>query len=292
MSWLFFQDESGHDHRTMPYEVRGGVAIHAKEVWPFVQAVQTLEEEAFGASLAQFKREFKGAKLLDRDRFAWARQADPFDEEKRRICVRRFLAKGAQKASPARDEFTAYGQACLLMTRGLFRLLVDHQARLFASAIPRGVKPPPSKKAQEFLRKDHVFLLERLYYFLEEEREHGLLVMDRVEDENDRRFVRQMEAYFTKTEKGILRTRWIVPSPLFVSSAMSVPVQAADVCVYCVNWGFRLPTRGMDAPTRPEIAQEFGGWLNRLQYQGTGSHAGSKYATYGIVFVLDPYTSR
>ena len=292
MSWLFFQDESGHDHRTMPYEVRGGVAIHAKQVWPFVQAVRRLERDAFGESLVEFKKEFKGAKLLDKDRFAWARQADPFDEEKRRTCVRRFLAKGAQKVSPTRDEFTAYGQACLLMARGLFRLLLDHEAELFASAIPRGVKPPPTKKAQEFLRKDHVFLLERFYYFLEDKQEHGLLVMDRVEDENDRRFVRRMEAYFTKTEKGMLRTRWIVPSPLFVSSAMSVPVQVADVCVYCVNWGLRLPSRGMNAPVRQEIADEFEHWLKRLQYQGIGSHSGCAYPTNGIVYVPDPYTNR
>jgi hypothetical protein len=27
MSYLFFMDESGHDHRNTPYEVRGGVAI-------------------------------------------------------------------------------------------------------------------------------------------------------------------------------------------------------------------------------------------------------------------------
>ena len=29
MSWLLFLDESGHDHRNMPYEVRGGIALHA-----------------------------------------------------------------------------------------------------------------------------------------------------------------------------------------------------------------------------------------------------------------------
>jgi len=27
MSWLLFLDESGHDHKNCPYEVRGGVAI-------------------------------------------------------------------------------------------------------------------------------------------------------------------------------------------------------------------------------------------------------------------------
>lgn len=27
MAWLLFLDESGHDHRQMPYEVHGGVAL-------------------------------------------------------------------------------------------------------------------------------------------------------------------------------------------------------------------------------------------------------------------------
>jgi len=47
MSWLLFMDESGHDHRTMPYEVRGGVALHASELWPFVQDMQRLELASF-----------------------------------------------------------------------------------------------------------------------------------------------------------------------------------------------------------------------------------------------------
>ena len=27
MAWLLFLDESGHDHKQMPYEVRGGIAL-------------------------------------------------------------------------------------------------------------------------------------------------------------------------------------------------------------------------------------------------------------------------
>ena len=69
MSWLMFLDESGHDHRNMPYEVRGGVALHAGMVWPFVQALHRLELSAFGTELAQFKKELKGEKLLDKDRY-------------------------------------------------------------------------------------------------------------------------------------------------------------------------------------------------------------------------------
>jgi hypothetical protein len=182
MSWLLFLDESGHDHRTMPYEVRGGVAIHAKHIWAFVRAIQSLEVEAFGSLLSQYRKEFKGSRLLDKQRFQWAGQASRFDDEKRRKCARSFLAKGLGGSQPVRDEFTAYGQACLEMARGIFRLLRSHEAVLFAAAIPKGVRRPPTREAEEFLRKDHVFLLERYFYFLDEKAEHGLLVMDQVED--------------------------------------------------------------------------------------------------------------
>ena len=67
MSYLWFMDESGHDHRSMPYEVRGGVALHASRVWPFVQKMRALEQEAFGGSLHKFATEIKGSKLLDKD---------------------------------------------------------------------------------------------------------------------------------------------------------------------------------------------------------------------------------
>jgi hypothetical protein len=66
MSWLFFIDESGHDHKHTPLEVRGGVAIHASKLWNFVQAWQRLEQDAFGVRLSEFGKEAKGAKLLDK----------------------------------------------------------------------------------------------------------------------------------------------------------------------------------------------------------------------------------
>ena len=60
MSWLLFLDESGHDHMTTPYEVRGGVALHVSELWRFVQSVQRLELEVFGTALNQFRAELEG----------------------------------------------------------------------------------------------------------------------------------------------------------------------------------------------------------------------------------------
>ena len=167
MSWLLFLDESGHDHRNMPYEVRGGVAIHVSKVWPFVQAVRLLELDAFGAELSIYKKEIKGSTLVDKKRYKFAAQAPIMPDEARRKHCRAFLQHGLEKKVPSREEFTAYGQACLLMARRIFELLHDNEAVIFAAAIPRDIKKPETSEAQEFLRKDHVFLFERFFYWLE-----------------------------------------------------------------------------------------------------------------------------
>lgn len=145
---------------------------------------------------------------------------------------------------------------------------------------------------EHFLRKDHVFLLERYFYFLQEKGEHGLLVMDETEKSQDRRFVSHLQDYFAKTQPGRERTEWIVPMPLFVSSDMSVGVQAADIVLYCINWGFRRTTWGLDGEVRSEISQRFGAILNELQFRGFGKRDGNSFPTYGIVYVPDPYQSR
>lgn len=296
MSWLLFLDESGHDHRKMPYEVRGGIALHAGNLWPFVQAMKNLEVACFGDALYPFGSEVKGHRLLDKERFKWAQQGDELPDDARRKHARSFLIRGTQKdpekGRPTAVEFIAYGQACLKMALGLFELLESYRATLFASAIPRRVKKPKDFKSEEYLRKDQVFLLERFFYFLEEKNEYGLIVMDETEKTVDRRFVRQLTRYFTATETGRYRTARIVPSPFFVSSDMTYSIQAADVCIYCINHGFRIPYRGMDEPVRKEIQIGFGQRLNRLQFRGEGYKDGETYKTFGIVFVPDPYTAR
>jgi hypothetical protein len=116
--------------------------------------------------------------------------------------------------------------------------------------------------------------------------------MDETDKVLDWKFVRRLESYFTKTQRGQARTTWIVPVPFFVASDMTCAVQAADVCIYCINWGFRLPARGMDADVRPEIQRDFSGELRQLQFEGEGYNDGDVFRTYGIVYVPDPYTSR
>jgi hypothetical protein len=47
----------------------------------------------------------------------------------------------------------------------------------------------------------------------------------------------------------------------------------------------------MDAPDRPEIADDYGRWLAQLQFRGEGYRDGVVYDSYGIVFVPDPYAA-
>jgi hypothetical protein len=292
MSLLLCLDESGHDHRTMPYEVHGGIAIHARKLWPFVQGVMTLEEASFGDRLSRFRKEIKGSHLLDKDRFKWAAQAPPVAPPERRKHCLSFLNKGLNKQSPSRIEFTSYGQACLGMATGIFDLLASHDACILACVIPKNVPRPPSDREPDLLRKDLVFLLERYFYLLELRNEPGLIVLDETEKTEDRRFVRMLERYFRETATGRYRSTRIVPSPFFVSSDMAYPVQVADVVIYALNWGFRLPQFGMSAAVRQEITDNFAGLIGKLQFRGEGYRDGNTFPTFGIVYVPDLYTPR
>lgn len=288
MSWLLFLDESGHDHHTMPYETHGGFAIHTSKLWPFISAVRTLEQSMFGAYLHQYGSELKGCKLLTKDRFKWQAQGPKMDDAERRKHALNFLNGSAQGCKPRREEFTAYGQACIALAEGVILLLKSYDARLFAAMIPR--VPRPSTAAEEMLRKDMVFLLERYFYFLESGREMGLLVMDGSEKQADRKLVRRMESYFTQTMLGRQRTQWIVPVPMFVESDMAHGVQVADLCIYCLNWVWRLPGL-MTEPTRPEI-EAFAWLLERIIWHGEGYRDGKVFKTHGTVYVPDPYAAR
>jgi hypothetical protein len=101
-----------------------------------------------------------------------------------------------------------------------------------------------------------------------------------------------MHRYFTKTLTGKQRTARIVPVPFFVSSDMAYPVQVADLCIYAINWGFRLPSVGMDADVRSEIAEAFESDIRSLQFSGDGYKSGQVYPMHGIVYIPDPYETR
>lgn len=293
MAWFLFMDESGHDHKVLPYEVRGGFAIAEDKLWLLLQDANRLELDCFGGRLADYKSEIKGSKLLTKDRFKWANQADVMEASSRQPLCRAFLQAGLEKKAPKKDQFTAYGQACLLMADGIFEILERYQTKVFASAVPRGAgKPDPAAPPPpDILRKDHVFLLERFFYFLEKERQRGILVMDEVEEQADRQFVRKLEKYFNGTLKGRQRASWIVPSPFFVASNMTLPVQMADVLIYALNFGYRRKGE-MEAPCREEIASRYGRRIDGLKWKGDGYDGQRTYKSFGIFCVPDLYDPR
>jgi len=129
MAWLLFMDESGHSHKELPYEVRGGYALADTHLWPFVQDVLRLELSCFGARLADYKSEVKGMKLLSKDRFEHAAQMPEVENLKRQHLCRSLLQAGLEKRPPTREQLTAYGQASLRMADGIFVLLERHVGR-------------------------------------------------------------------------------------------------------------------------------------------------------------------
>ena len=237
------------------------------------------------------QKELKGSTLLGKKQFRFAEQDAFLDDESRRKHCREFLAKGIRKRLP-------FGWSLAPMVKRAWKWQPAScncstlTAALFAAVVPRSIQRPAAPNIEGYLRKDHVFLFERFFYLLEEKQRYGLIVMDETDKTEDRRFVRQMEQYFTKTAPGQYRTTWIIPSPFFVASDMSYAVQAADVCIYCVNWGFRLDAIGMTAASRPEIAQRFGPWLNRLQFHGQGYRDGQRSRVSKLLHVLRYFSAK
>lgn len=107
MSYLLFLDESGHDHRNTPYEVRGGIAIHAGKLWSFVRSINTLQESCFGDLLERQGVEIKGSKQLSAKRWRHACSEPPIDALARRESALEFLRKTRAGLPASRREFAA-----------------------------------------------------------------------------------------------------------------------------------------------------------------------------------------
>lgn len=249
---LLFLDESGTDHGATPYEVIGGVAIPEQKLWEFVQDGEWLQEHCFGGVLKQLapRKEFKANDLLARDKFRFADQGPRMPDADRRGFARQFLLRARTGGRPRRDEFTAYGQACLLYAEELLRLCLVHGIKAFASI----VHPNAPLTANEWaLRRDVAFLFERYYYYLEDlgGDQRGLLIFDELERAQCRGLMRRMQDYFLRTETGRRRSALIIPEPFFVHSDLTTGVEVADVVVYVINWAYRYGQ--MDEVGRSEL---------------------------------------
>ena len=293
MSYLLFMDESGHDHKSLPYEVRGGICLRDNAVGAFTDDMKRLELNCFGDHLHNYGSEIKAVKLLRKDRFKWADYERKIPSSERRKLCRQFLAATARGSSPTRRGFCAYRQASQAFVRLLFSSLRSFDAKVFGSMIPRGTGRPPTTANPELVRKDITFLFERFYYFLDEKREMGMIVMDETDRTDDRRFMRKLERYFVAHERGREHASLIIPTPFFVGSDMSYPVQAADVVIHCIAQSYRAPRIGIDADVRADISSLVGDRMKPLvAHFRRESEDGSTYNSDSVFLVTDPWREK
>jgi hypothetical protein len=291
-------DESGHDHRSAPFEVRGGICVHVGNVWSLTQKIKGLEYFCFGDHLHNYKSEdkdtapeLKGKKLLKTKKFTLARQSSVRlpDAERQELC-RRLLAKGVRKESPTRDELTAFGQGSTRFADELLRILLEHNVAVFASRIPRGTDRPREKQ-EGLIRKDQFFLLERFDRFLRDQGQMGILILDESDKDLDRKYVSSLDRLVRNHETAKRFTETIVPSPFFVASDMSYLIQAADIVLYLLNWGFRLSSRA-PSPERMELEALDGGRIGKMVHRRQVRSGSKQFTSYSVFDVNDPWETR
>jgi len=285
MTYLFFLDDSGHDHNDLPYEVRGGVVVPEARLGALTQQMQALEMHAFGVRLRHHRSAIGGSTLLHKDPIRWATQTSPANpgggamgDYDRQFYASGFLWETRHGRPPSLIGFTAYGQACVLAARRCLELLREHDARVFATAVPRRAARQRSGYEPHELRADLVALLQRFYRFLDEQRQPGLIVLAQREESAPWRLGRRIERFLRLTPTGQAWAQRIVPAVFATSGDESYPLRAADVCTYCINLGVRLPNTGMTAPVRPEIAQTYAPLVMALQWTAKQAPAMSSIA--------------
>jgi len=258
---LLFLDESGTDHRVMPYEVNGGIAIDEARLWSFICAVGEVQDATFGGRLRALApdHEFKAKNLLATDKFRFAEQGPRMDDATRRACARDFLLQSPSgRHRPRRCDFTAYGQACLTYVRELLSLCAEYDVRVFASITdPR----TPTRMDTPALRSDLAIMFERYGEHVLQRHDSvenpveshiGFVVFDELERVQCHRLLHQMENFFLQTRRGHALSGVIIPEPFFVHSDLTTGTQVADIVIYILNWAYR--SGRMDKPSRPELA--------------------------------------
>lgn len=252
MSWLLFIDESGQDHNHAPYEVRGGVAIHASKIEKTISDTSELLNDMFGDGTK--RNEIKGSTLLDKRNFDNLSRIDPklgFSEIKE-------YTIDFQNGIKTRNTFQSHAFTSIQTAKKSFEILRNNDAKLFASIVPRG---SPKIADENILRKDFVDLLTLFSQFLKEKSEYGILIMDQVEQSHDKELINCIRS--ASNERPDYFSNNVVSTPLFVSSDMSQGIQLADLCLYAVNWGgldvrsipYTSPFSKSKIPQpRPEIA--------------------------------------
>jgi hypothetical protein len=249
MAFFFFVDESGTDHQDSPYEVLCGISIQDSELWKIITQLKSLEIEVLGTRYSGANREIKGRNFLKRKVFKHASLEKAFAPKERTQLSKECIESGE---SATKKHFAALAQAKLEYVRRSLDLSREFNVKIFA-AISKDPSRITDRESADLLRRDYVYVFERMYYFLEDKNkvEQGIVVFDELEKSQSHVLVSQLENYFKKTAKGRKRSSLIIPEPFFVHSDLTTGIQIADLIAYILCWGLRL--KGMDGPIRKEL---------------------------------------
>lgn len=248
MSWLLFIDESGHDRKKLPYEVRGGIAIHASKLNSAILTTKDAISTLYGGQFLE-KGEIKGSGLLKPKNFAHAKNLDhTFSAERVKQLTVDLLTDPI--ANSKMQNIAAYGNSSICLAKESFGILQKHNAKLFCTIVSKN----SPLILENGLRMDFIKLIEKFSQFLEKQNEYGVLVMDQVENSQDKKLSNCIEELFRQQRS---KFRKVVSAPIFVSSDLTLGVQLADLCIYAVNNGAfkpkNLPYPGLNATTRKDI---------------------------------------
>jgi hypothetical protein len=276
-----FVDESGHGLTESPYAVLAGICVEDRDLWNLIDAIKKLELATFGLSYSLRKEEFKAKKFLKRKVFRLATQLEPIPPERRRDLSKEILERGDL---PSKERLAALSQAKLFFVHSVLDLCAKYHCHVFGSIVDKAAPRP----AVGHLRKDYVFLFERFYYFLDDQKSEslGLIVFDELEKTLSKILLDQMAAYFLETAKGRLRSRLIVPQPFFVHSDLTTMVQVADFIAYIMAWGYRY-SKKLTAAARSELVP-FAKQVKSLSYMTERDFAETpRFRVWSIVPIID-----
>jgi hypothetical protein len=170
-------------------------------------------------------------------------------------------------AKATKRHMAALSQAKLDYVKKLLELCAQYRIKVFASISSEPVRETDNN-LDKLLRRDYVYVFERIYYYLEDKRseEQGVIVFDELEKSQSHILVSQLESYFKKTSKGRQRSGLIIPEPFFVHSDLKTGIQIADLIAYIISWGLRL--NGMAEGNRDEL-KEYVELVKPLRYRTT-----------------------
>ena len=137
MSWLLFMDESGHDHKQMPYEVRGGIALQDKSVAVHYVLSRVLKKTVSAFDWQTSRRNSKAQNCSTKTESSGPNRNRRKEAKSGNEMRGRSFPKGCRRNRNRRDEFTWLRSSLPRIGTRYFSLLRDHDAKLFASVIPR-----------------------------------------------------------------------------------------------------------------------------------------------------------